>query len=95
MAKTTVYTCDVCKQSKSEEDLSKITVGAAGIRIKTTGRNYNNLQIDICKDCLKKKGFVVEPKPEDNLESIEKSNQKTLEDKLYEILEDMGVVFAE
>ena len=93
MAQTTVYTCDICKQSKDKGDLAKIEVIAEGIRIKNCDR-YNSLKIDICKDCLKRKGFLVEVKYE-NSEQAQKQNKATLEDKLYEILEDMGVVFAE
>lgn len=93
MAQTTVYTCDICKQSKDRDDLARIDVKTEGIRIKNCDR-YNPLKIDICKDCLKKKGFLVEFKSEDS-EQVEKQNKATLEDKLYDILEDMGVAFQE
>ena len=93
MAQTTVYTCDICKQSKDRDDLARIDVRTEGIRIKNCDR-YNPLKIDICKDCLKKKGFLVEFKSEDG-EQVEKQNKATLEDKLYDILEDMGVAFQE
>ncbi|PXV88389.1 hypothetical protein C8E03_108116 [Lachnotalea glycerini] len=96
MAQTTVYTCDICKQSKSNDDLLKIKVTAGtyrGVRIAGfTGAT--TLEVDICKECLKKKGFVVESKKEEE-EQDAKKNQKTLEDKLYDILEDMGVAFQE
>jgi len=95
MAKTTVYTCDLCKQSKSEKDLAKIEVKTEGIIIKGCDR-YSPLKIDICKDCLKRKGFIVETQetPEEN-GVVEGKNKLTLEDKLYDILEDMGVAFRE
>lgn len=93
MAQTTVYTCDICKQSKDRDDLAKIEVKTGGIRIKKCDR-YNPLKIDICKDCLKRKGFLVEVKDEDN-EQAQKQNKATIEDKLYEILEDIGVAFVE
>ncbi|MCH1973472.1 hypothetical protein MCI89_14080 [Muricomes sp. OA1] len=94
MARTEVYTCDICKQSKSKDDLAKITVRSEGIRIKGVG--YNGITIDICPDCLKKKGFVVEEKlTKEEQELDEKQNKATLEDKIYEIREDMGVVFEE
>ena len=94
MARTEVYTCDICKQSKSKDDLAKITVRSEGIRIKGVG--YNGITIDICPDCLKKKVFVVEEKlTKEEQELDEKQNKATLEDKIYEILEDMGVVFEE
>ena len=37
MAQTTVYTCDICKQRKSNGDLAKINVKTDGIRIKGGG----------------------------------------------------------
>lgn len=94
MAKTTVYTCDICKQSKSKDDLAKITVNAEGIRMKGVG--YNGIQIDVCPDCLKKKGFVVEPKEtEAEDEQAKLQNKATLEDRIYDFLSDMGVMFTE
>lgn len=93
MAKTTVFTCDICKQSKSENDLARITVRSEGIRIKGTG--YSGINIDICPDCLKRKGFVVEVKDKSEWEQAEAQNKVTLEDKICDILSDMGVVFEE
>lgn len=93
MAQTTVYTCDICKQSKDWGDLAKIEVKTEGIKIKGCDR-YSPLKIDICKDCLKRKGFLVEIK-DDEKEQSEKQNKVTLEDKLYDILEDLGVAFCE
>lgn len=90
--RTEVFTCDICKQSKSKDDLSKIKVTTEGISIKNFG--YRGLEIDICPDCLKKKGFVVDAKPEAK-EQIEAKNGKTLEDKIYDFLSDMGVAFQE
>lgn len=94
MAQTTVYTCDICKQSKRKDDLAKITVKSEGIRMKGVG--YNGITIDICHDCLKKKGFVVELKETETEQDLaRKQNTQTLEDKIYDFLSDMGVVFAE
>lgn len=93
MAQTTVYTCDICKQSKSERDLVKISVKVSGLRVKGCGK-YDTLMIDICPDCLKKKGFVVEPKADEE-EQAAAQNRVTLEDKIYDILQDMGVAFTE
>ena len=71
--------------------MPRIAVKAVGIAIKGVN-NYSQLEIDICKDCLKAKGFIVEKPPTEN---SEKHNAITLEDKLYDILEDMGVSFVE
>ena len=94
MAQTTVFTCDICKQSKSKDDLAKITIKSDGIRMKGVG--YNGITVDICPDCLKKKGFCVETKSTDEEnEQVGMQNRATLEDKFYEILADMGVLFEE
>ena len=90
--RTEVYTCDICKQSKGRDDLAKITIKSEGIRMK--GGGYNGIMVDICPDCLKKKGFIVEFKEED-MEPALTQNKQTLEDKVYEILSDLGVVFEE
>lgn len=92
--KTEVYTCDVCNKSKSKEDLSRISVQTEGIIIKGADR-YSALKIDICKECLQSKGFVVDKPDEMEIEEIQKRNEITLEDKLYDILEDLGVAFTE
>lgn len=95
MAQTTVYTCDICKGSKDRNDLAKIEVKVEGLRIKGVDR-YTSLKTDICKECLRKKGFVVEPKVDDEEnQQTEGRNRLTLEDKIYNILEDLGVAFAE
>lgn len=95
MAQTIVYTCDICKESRSEDDLVKIEIKTQGLRIKGADI-YSPLKIDICKECLKRKGFIIEPKVDDEEgQQTEGRNRITLEDKIYGILEDMGVVFVE
>lgn len=89
--RTEVYTCDICKQSKSRYDLAKITINSEEIRMKGVGRY--GITIDVCPDCLKKKGFVVECKKEEE-EQASMQNKQTLEG-LYDFLSDMGVVFEE
>lgn len=94
MAQTTVFTCDICKQSKSKDDLAKITVKSEGIRMKGVG--YSGINIDVCPDCLKKKGFVVEQKEtKQENDQTAMQNKATLEDKIYDFLRDMGVLFEE
>lgn len=92
MAQTTVFTCDICKQSKSKGDLAKINIKTDGIRIK--GEGYSGLGFDICRNCLKKKGFVVEVK-DGEIEQAEAQNRATLEEKLCDILMDLGVIFEQ
>lgn len=96
MAQTTVYTCDICKGSKDKNDLAKIEVKVEGLRVKGVDNRYSHLKIDICKECLKKKGFIVEPRVDDEEnQQTEGRNRMTLEDKIYDILKDMGVAFVE
>lgn len=90
--RTEVYTCDICRQSRGRDDLAKIVIKSEGIRMKGVG--YNGITIDVCPDCLKKKGFVVECKKEEE-EQAAAQNKETLEDRIYDFLSDMGVVFAE
>ena len=93
--KTQIFTCDICKQSKSENDLASISITTRGITIKND-RFHPAVNVDICADCLKKKGFVVNPKEENiSEEEAKNKNAKTIENKFLEILEDLGVQFYE
>lgn len=90
--RTEVFTCDICKKSKGQNDLAKITVKSEGIRMKGVG--YGGIMIDVCPNCLKRKGFIVECKKEEE-EQAAMQNKQTLEDKIYDFLADMGVAFVE
>lgn len=92
--KTTNYICDVCKTSKSKEDLCQMRVTTEGLKIKEGGY-YQELNVDVCKDCLQKKGFIINPKPEETEDDIKKKNSQVLENKLIDILNDLGVQFYE
>ena len=60
------------------------------------GVGYKGISIDVCPDCLKKKGFVVEQKEtEQENDQTAMQNKTTLEDKIYDFLRDMGVLFEE
>ena len=93
MARTEVYTCDICKQSKSKDDLANFKVSTTGIKTKSQSNGYH-LTFDICPACLEKKGFVVECKKEEE-EKVAAKNQVALEDKIYDFLVGLGVVFQE
>lgn len=96
MAKTLVYTCDICKQKKNENDLAKLTVKCYGLTMNPAIGLNEQLQIDICSDCLREKGFIVEaPKTQEQLRTAELTNAASLEDKIYDFLSAMGVVFQE
>ena len=91
---TTSYICDICKTSKSKEDLCKMRVRTEGLKIKEGGY-YTELNVDICKNCLEKKGFIINPKPEETEEDVEKKNSQNLRNKLIDILTDLEVQFYE
>lgn len=91
--KTEIYTCDLCKKSVGSNQLSHITLNTRGITL-SPNKYHSDIKIDICKDCLKKKGFIIEATPEE-VEQADKANQKTIESKIIDILEDLGVAFHE
>jgi len=90
--KTVVYTCDICKTSKSESDLSRISANTRGITI-NMNKHHPSVEYDICKDYLKKKGFVVEPPTDENRGEVIKQNTNAFEKKFIDLLADLGVVF--
>ena len=54
----TTYVCDLCGKAVKEENIKKVSVPALmfweneyGISDKS---EYNNVNIDLCKDCIKK-----------------------------------------
>jgi hypothetical protein len=87
--RTTTYICDICKQSKSQDDLVEVKIS-----FDTKGRYRPESKKDICKECLKKRGLLLE-NTENPDEETRKSNQKTIESKIVDILEDLGVQFCE
>ena len=95
MAKTEVFTCDICKQSKSENDLARIKISVDGLHVNKGGM-YGGISFDVCSDCLKKKGIIVDPKQiEENKEQTAITNDAKLTDALLDWLSDMGVQFQE
>ena len=93
--KTTVITCDICKKSVGENETSRMSIQTRGITF-DLNRFSPAKDFDICKDCLKKHGFVVErPDTSEEVNAANSANLKTLERKLLDILEDLGVAFVE
>lgn len=91
----TIHTCDICHQEKEASELAKIELrSAGGINIKGSSGYFGTGHIlDICHDCLNKYGFDVEKKSDEEHKKQAEQNRKTLEDKLLDILEDLGVRF--
>ncbi len=88
----TVITCDICGKEISPEPVT-FDIGVAGLRMKSRFGNYSQKKIseNICKECLKEKGFIIDAKDQEEMEK----NTETLEDKLLDILTDLGVSFVE
>lgn len=96
--KTTTYICDVCKKSVSDKELVGIEVGVENICFELTacsGYKRAKARLEICKDCLRKKGFVIQAVAKESEAEAKAQNQKTLESKIIDILEDLGVSFCE
>jgi hypothetical protein len=86
--KTTTYICDKCKQSVSKDDLVSIEIS-----YKLSQYTKARAEKDICKTCLDSLGLLKEADPKTQDEDIAKNN-KTLESKLLDILEDLNVQFV-
>lgn len=92
--KTEVYTCDICKQSKSKDDLCSMDITTRGVTF-TQNKFAPPSHFDICKDCLRKQGFAIEIRKQEDATATDAQNKKTLETKLFDILEDLGVAFVD
>lgn len=91
--KQEVYSCDICKKPNAKEHLSRIEIKADGIHFKDI--KYGGLHIDVCDECLRKKGMQVERKTDDEEDRRLQQNKVCLEDKIIDFLQDIGVVFQE
>lgn len=87
---TITHICDICKQSKSKEELARLEVRSSGLEFLD---RYSTLKFDICKSCLEKKNFIVNQREDKSLKDIQTQNQSNLEDKIIDILSDLGVQF--
>lgn len=94
---TKTFICDVCKKSVGEAELFEISTS---LTVPKQERGYSKTltmcKKDVCRDCLEKKGIITSGYGiKDEHELAEAKNQKTLESKLIDILEDLGVAFVE
>lgn len=90
-----IFTCDICHREKKPQELARLEIrSASGINIRDANGYFGTGHLlDVCPDCLKKYGFDVEKKQGAEREKQAEANQKTLEDKILDILSDLGVVF--
>ena len=89
---TITHICDICKQSKGKEELARLEVRSSGLKFLD---RYATKKVDICKSCLEKKNFIVNSREDKTLKEIQNMNNKNLEDKIIDILNDLGVQFYE
>lgn len=90
--KTTVHTCDICRQSKSEEDIIPISIS---YQAKAPNNNYKHTiskSKDICKACLDKRGLLTEF-PTENIDETVAKRSKAFDDRFVDLLCDLGVLF--
>ena len=94
---TKTFICDECKSSVGEKELYSFDVDLKGHNQPRYSPSYISIKKDICKKCLEKRGVLTELSDEDReaKEEALKKNTKCVEDKLIEILEDLGVAFQD
>ena len=93
---TKTFICDLCKKSVGETELFGIEVNINVPGKSGYGGRYVTQKKEVCKECLEKKGIVTEAtgdRAKDQQNGT--ANQKTLEQKMIDILEDLGVQFTE
>ena len=92
--RTTTYICDKCKKSVGKDELKTINISANLIAVPNGYRHNTAVEKDFCRTCLKEKGILLEYDKETYPDDV-KHNEKTLESKILEILEELGVAFLE
>ena len=95
MAKKMVFSCDKCGKEVNSQELVEIDVTTRNIKIKGCDGwlGHSPLHIEICKDCISEYGFKIEPA--ENNSHVAEQNRMTLEDKMFDILQDLGVCFGQ
>lgn len=90
------HVCDICKSTKTKEDLIQLDLSQKNLYSSKFKIMSNNIKLDICQDCLKKKGIVIEKSETEEDESSRLiHNEATFKDKFIELLVDCDVQFYE
>lgn len=90
---TETYICDLCKQSVGKKELLNLVVELR-IPTKTYGNQLCRANKDICRKCLKATDILTEEE-EEIIPEVKESNEKVLERKFIELLEQLGVSFTD
>jgi hypothetical protein len=93
--KTTTYICDTCKKSVGESELTTLSISMKMSKSPSGYAATVTANKDVCKACLEKKGILVTVPEDQKHEDAVSKNQRTLEDKLVDILEELGVIFEQ
>lgn len=87
------HVCDMCKQTKTKDEMVTLELSQSyGSKVRIIG---NRQRIDICPECMKKKGIVIEKTEEQTQEEVYQKNERTIREKFIEILADLDVSFYE
>ena len=84
------HICDICKQSKGKEELARLEVRSSGLEFLD---RYATKKVDISQAFFSNKNFIINNRENKKLNEIQNINNKNLEDKLIDILSDLGVQF--
>lgn len=90
------HVCDVCKQSKTKDDMVQLELSQRDRYSNKLQMIKSNIKLDICQDCLKKKGITIEKSENEEDESGRLvHNEVTFRDKFIDLLVDCDVQFYE
>lgn len=89
------HVCDICKQTKTKDEMIQMSLSQRNCWSSKIKIINNDLILDICPECLKKKGIVFEKTEEQTQEEIYERNEKTFKEKFVELLNDLDVSFYE
>ncbi|HAB66568.1 MAG TPA: hypothetical protein DCE23_04290 [Firmicutes bacterium] len=89
------HVCDICKQTKTKDEMIQMRLSQNNAYSCKNKIIENDLRLDICPECLKKKGIVFEKTEEQTQKEIYERNEKTFKEKFVELLNDLDVSFYE
>lgn len=89
------HVCDICKQTKSKDDMVQLELMQRSKYTSKFKLMANDIKLDLCQDCLKKKGIIIERSEEQVEEDRLAHNEASFRDKFIELLVDCDVQFYE
>lgn len=92
---TKTFICDICKKSVGESELKTLSISMKGVIAPNGYTTTQSASKDVCRGCLEEKGILSSLPDGQKYEDVSAKNQKSLADKLIDILEDLGVSFTD